>query len=318
MIDLNKITIIDIYGSTSYKSLKDLGYNVIEPYKKKKRWHYRKRSLIHILSLDRFPCFNSLFDLNCELEKITAPAIIIIVGSLIYEPFLLKLRKKFPTTHILYSYSNIVNNLASVKPTKLRKYNIEGLSWDIDDCKRYKLKYQRPCVDPNLIRNKIISNPIYDVCFIGADKGRYQMVKDIEKVIVGSGFKSYIHITPDYSFFKYLHQDYKDKIPYEKYLEITAASDCIIDLVQKGQVGTTMRTMEAIFNKKKLISNNHRLKEYDFYTPDNIFIVTKENLRDIPNFLRIPYVPIENEILNKYMLKNNIEEIVHSTIKTND
>ena len=35
-----------------------------------------------------------------------------------------------------------------------------------------------------------------------------------------------------------------------------------IYFVQKGQVGTTMRTMEAIFSGKKLISNNARPVSY--------------------------------------------------------
>lgn len=45
-----------------------------------------------------------------------------------------------------------------------------------------------------------------------------------------------------------------------------------------------MRTMEAIFSGKKLISNNARLKEYTFYHPNNIFIVDKDNIDLIPHF----------------------------------
>lgn len=314
----SRVVIIDLPGSTSFKSLRNLGYNVIEPYKNKQRIDFRKRFLLHLLWLDNIPFFNSIFDLNSELVKIQNPQIIIIMGSLIYEPFFHKLRNLFPSIPILYSYSNIVSDQASINPSVLKKYKIIGLSWDIDDCSKYGLKYQNPSIEPNLLNNISSDNIFYDVCFIGADKGRRKMVKEIDRIISNAGYRTYIHITPDYRFFRRLHKDYKDKISYNQYLKITSLSNCIIDLVQKGQVGTTMRTMEAIFNRKKLISNNERLKEYDFYNPDNIFIITKDNIKNIPEFLRTPYIPIRDETLKKYILKDNMEKLLQSIIDTND
>ena len=178
--------------------------------------------------------------------------------------------------------------------------------------------YQTPGFDLSVFSNKINSDICYDACFIGADKGRYKLVKAIESRLINSGFKTYIHITPDYGFTKILHKDYKDKIPYKQYLEVVASSKCIIDFVQKGQVGTTMRTMEALFSGKKLISNNARLKEYTFYHPNNIFIVDKDNIDLIPHFFKTPYIFISEDILQKYSLENSIQTIIYNELLSSD
>ena len=151
-----------------------------------------------------------------------------------------------------------------------------------------------------------------------SDETEAKLVKAIESRLINSGFKTYIHITPDYGFTKILHKDYKDKIPYKQYLEVVASSKCIIDFVQKGQVGTTMRTMEAIFSGKKLISNNARLKEYTFYHPNNIFIVDKDNIDLIPHFFKTPYIFISEDILQKYSLENSIQTIIYNELLSSD
>lgn len=318
MTNKSEIIIFSTKDSTSFTSFKNLGYTVIYPYNKRKRTDYRVRALLHILNIEKYKLFDSFFEINQEINECTNPKIIIIIGSLIFEPFIKKLRNKFPKAHIVYSYSNIVKDLASINPSILKKYEITGVSWDKIDCKKYGLQYQRPGIDPTILNRVNTQEICYDVCFIGADKHRYKSIKEIEKIISNAGFCSYIHITPDYSFFKTLHKDYQDKIPYSRYLEIVASSRCIIDFVQKGQVGTTMRTMEAIFNGKKLISNNQNLKDYDFYNPNNIFIVTKDNLNDIPDFLKSPFIPIDENILSRYTLKNCIREMIVLADSTHD
>lgn len=313
MITKNNILIIDFKGSTTYKSFKGYGLPVVEPYEHMKTSDYRKRNILHKLRMDNIPCVNSVFKLNREITNYT-PRIIIIMGSLIYERFIYQLRSIYPTSSIVYCYKNIVSSQASINPAILRKYNIIGFSWDIEDCEKYGLRYQIPCVDPTLFDNINSDTKLYDVCFIGVDKGRYRIIKDIEEVTSKAGYRSYIHITPDHSYNKIGNKDYQNKISYQRYLEIVSTSSCYIDIVQKGQVGTTTRTMEALFTSKKIISNNSKLKEYDFYNPKNIFILTENNINDIPSFLKLPYVPVDKEILQKYELRNSINHIIKSVI----
>ena len=318
MINKKDILILDMSGSPLHNSFSNIGYCIDEPYKKRSRLYYRLRAIVHLLRLDKTNWFDTFFALNDAMIKKYRPQLIIIIGSLIYEPFLRQLRTRYPNISVAYSFSNIVIYFASINPAILEKYNVKGFSWDKDDCAKYNLIYQTPGFDLSVFSNKINSDICYDACFIGADKGRYKLVKAIESKLINSGFKTYIHITPDYGFTKILHKDYKDKIPYKQYLEVVASSKCIIDFVQKGQVGTTMRTMEAIFSGKKLISNNARLKEYTFYHPNNIFIVDKDNIDLIPHFLKTPYIFISEDILQKYSLESSIQTIIYNELLSSD
>ena len=60
---------------------------------------------------------------------------------------------------------------------------------------------------------------------------------------------------------------------------------------------------ESIFYDKKLITNNKSLKDYDFYHPNNIFILDN-NYDKIKEFLAKPFIKIDNEIKEKYDYKN--------------
>ena len=72
-------------------------------------------------------------------------------------------------------------------------------------------------------------------------------------------------------------------------------SNCILDYNQEGQVGLTLRPMEALFLEKKLITNNKDIKNYDFYNPSNIFILGENNIEDIKEFINKPYEKVEQK-----------------------
>ena len=77
-------------------------------------------------------------------------------------------------------------------------------------------------------------------------------------------------------------------------------SRAILDIVQSGQSGITLRPMEAMFYNKKLITNNIYIKEYDFYNPRNIFILQERNINELNEFLELPMIEINQDIKNKY------------------
>ena len=281
--------------SVSYPILKSKGCWLIEPYKQRSRWAYKYRYVANLLKIDGgYGLFSELSD---ELLHAN-PKKIVIEGTVVFEPFIKKLRERFPKEDILFFYSNIIKDPASVHPSVLNKYDVKAYSWDKADCDSYGLAYCKPSFDVSIMPQ--LSEINYDVCFIGADKGRYKIIRDLRAIFDKYHFKSYIRVTPDFKFLKRLHSYYSDSIPYDEYLRVVSSSKCIIDLVQKGQIGTTMRVMEALFSGKKLISNNVHLAEYDFYHPDNIFILGKDDDRDIYGFLMKDYKPIDRKILYEY------------------
>ena len=63
-----------------------------------------------------------------------------------------------------------------------------------------------------------------------------------------------------------------------------------------------MRTIETLGAKKKLITTNKQIIEYDFYNPANVLVVDRKNPVIPDVFMITPYVEIPQEIYNKYYI----------------
>lgn len=101
------------------------------------------------------------------------------------------------------------------------------------------------------------------------------------------------------------------KIDYKEILNYINKSKCLIDIVQNGQCGLSWRALEAMFYRKKLITNFKDIKEYDFYKKDNIFIIGEDDLNNIKNFVNTGYVDIPENIIKKYTIDGWIENFIN-------
>ena len=82
-----------------------------------------------------------------------------------------------------------------------------------------------------------------------------------------------------------------------------------MDSAQDGQNGLTIRVIEALGAKKKIITTNQDIVNYDFYCPENIYIYNGEiNLDSI--FFQNDYKTIDEKIYNKYSLSNWLKEVI--------
>lgn len=86
-------------------------------------------------------------------------------------------------------------------------------------------------------------------------------------------------------------------------------SRCVLDSAQAGQIGLTIRVLEALGAKKKLITTNEDVVNYDFYKPENIYVYKdKIDLENI--FFNSEYIDIESGIYKKYSLRNWLRKII--------
>ena len=70
-----------------------------------------------------------------------------------------------------------------------------------------------------------------------------------------------------------------------------------------------MRTIEMLGMSKKVITTNALITQYDFYNPNNFFIIDRENPVLNTDFLDAPYEPLPPEIQAKYSLDAFLKEI---------
>ncbi len=199
-------------------------------------------------------------------------------------------------SRIIHWYWNPVTD--GVMPYRLGISSYELWSFDKKDCQKYCMNYIPTYYFSHIILDQ---NEIeFDVYFIGADKGRLDKLIEVQKIIESVRLKANFHITKSKGIKPTHDYQFMRKISYNKVLENISKSRAILDYVQPGQEGLTQRTMESIFLKKKLITNDKNIVNYDFYKKENIFILENDPLDELSEFVKSKYVTLEPEIIKKY------------------
>src|SRR5690606_291755 len=58
------------------------------------------------------------------------------------------------------------------------------------------------------------------------------------------------------------------------------------------------------------IDKKKEVTKYDFYNPENIYIITNDKYEGLSEFIRAPYKPIANDIRDKYSFENWIKYVL--------
>lgn len=182
-------------------------------------------------------------------------------------------------------------------------------STDPGDCRKYGFRYNHmfyPKVEEKIEGE---SNHLF---FVGADKGRADYLLALGRFLKSCGVICDIRILCGRETGKKLSGTdvtvLKRPMAYPEYLEDLKRSSILLEIVQPGQTAISMRTAEALFFSKKLITNNPEIVNYDFYCENNIFLLP-QNLADLTGeeiraFLNKPFVPYPEEILDAYSFEH--------------
>lgn len=244
---------------------------------------------------------------------------IIVYDSTLIPPVVQYIREKNKHIRIIVWYWNPVAK--SVTPSRFVGCNAEIWSFDEDDCRKHHLKYNTQYYFNDInIDTSVIKQ---DVFFVGGDKGRIEDLVKFQEKIQQINISSYFHITSGVGSFhielftknKKFADYYKQKISYNAVLEYIGKSRAILDYVSNGQTGLTIRPLEALFFRKKLITNDMTIINRDFYDKRNIFVIGKDDINELPFFLISPYIEVEKKICEKYDFKEWIERFFESVVE---
>ena len=172
-------------------------------------------------------------------------------------------------------------------------------TFDEGDARKYNMYYY-----PQVYRKKFFPEHVsvykQEFFFCGRNKGRESIIKRMENLFSSFG-KCYFIIQRDGSV---------DALDYYDYIKELRRSRILCEVVQPGQTGMTVRSLEALFHKKKLITNNINIINCNFYNPNNIFILKEDtDYESIENFLKLPFIEIDSEILKRYDVCTMIENL---------
>ena len=204
-----------------------------------------------------------------------------------------KLKNKYNIKYIAY----LIDPIEGI-PFKRLRDNIAKtekelvFSFDYKDAKKNNYIYAMnffSVVDFKRAKEKIDNS----VFFIGRDKGRSPLINSIYKELTSKDIECRFildkvdkenrieGITYD------LYYDYSDMLSeMDKY-------SCILEILQPGQRGASLRYYEAIAYNKKLITNNKNVKDLPYYDEKRVYLLEEGKGMD------------EEWIKNKVEINNN-------------
>ena len=163
----------------------------------------------------------------------------------------------------------------------------------------------------------------YDFMFVGtAHPKKYKYIKEMSKELQNVFKRQFIYFFfPSrlvYIYRKLKNREFKQAKYSEfnfkpvngtKMAQLLAKSRCILDSAQAGQNGLTIRVFETLGAKRKIITTNADVVNYDFYREENIYVYDGKFDYNSPFFTK-PYKELELSIYEKYSLKSWLETLL--------
>lgn len=97
---------------------------------------------------------------------------------------------------------------------------------------------------------------------------------------------------------------------YAQYLTLTKKAAVLLDIKTIDHNGLSFRIFEAIKYQKKLITDNKSIKLYDFYHPNNFYVVENDLFEGLSDFLESDFIPLSEDIRQKYSFTNWVKNIL--------
>lgn len=142
-----------------------------------------------------------------------------------------------------------------------------------------------------------------DLYFVGQDKGRLPTLRRLQAAADRAGLRTRFHITPD------KHRRYSPEeqallstspLPYAENLAWINRARCLVEVVQPHQSGPTVRSLEAAFFGKKLLTTRAAAVHDDLYTPERVFVEGRDSLDRLEDFIHTPHPPVDAQLLARH------------------
>ncbi len=261
-----------------------------------------------------------------ETQSTHYDAVFVIKGEALSTARIQKLKDVQPQAIFLYYSWDSLKNFKN-SHAKLALFD-KVYSFDRNDCinhpmvKHLALFYTRTYENIHLSKNQ---NKEIDLLFLGSiHSDRYPVVQRIWKAAqqVRPQIRVYDHFFYQSKWVFFLRKMFDPQfknIPWQtvcwdslnpiQTLDLVNRSNIIVDVHHPGQNGLTMRTIESLGADKKLITTNEEVYKYDFYNPENICVIDRNQPILSENFLSSKYDPLDSEIYAKYSLRHWLAQI---------
>lgn len=245
-------------------------------------------------------------EVNFDNKK---PICFILSGSYVKRCFEFNLintiRNKFPGCKVIWYLSDLVIKQWRLYAKDKKKEIIDInkaketfdliTSFDQGDCEKYGLLYH-PLVYSSF--HEINKNyPKSDVYFCGKAKDRFKEIIKIYEILRERGLQLDFNLmnVPKNQQIYPNEIKYHDKfMDYNENIQHILSTKCLLEIMQHGGRGFTLRANETVGFGKKLLTNNPTITEAPFYTSEYISIFDSTNFESIDKEF-VKNIPKENE-----------------------
>lgn len=223
----------------------------------------------------------------------------------------------------LYLY-DALKNIKGIEH-KINEFD-RAFSFDSGDVKNNQKLIFRPLFFLDCYRKDIRDDNQYKyaVSFIGTiHSDRYSIIKNVKPIYESKNlacfFYCYLQSNFIYRFYRITKKEFRNttktdfefaKIESSLIAKVIDESKAVLDIQHPKQTGLTMRTIEMLGMNKKLITTNKGIVEYDFYNPNNILIVDRDDVCIPDRFLNQPYQIVGKATYERYSIESWISDIL--------
>lgn len=210
---------------------------------------------------------------------------IIVFDASVSNYYLERLKKIHPESRLILWIWNPIKYLTFDLKKVPSRYEI--WSYSERDCKENGLKYNTQFMFYDYGKvDSLEKNIENDVFYVGKDKGRGRNLLILKSEMEKKGLAVEMHLVANTNHgINSSKKYYSSPMPYSEVIEHIRKSKSILDYYEDPYMGISLRPLEALYFQKKLITNNKNIYNYDFYRPENIFVLGDQSLNMLPEFL---------------------------------
>jgi len=292
-IEANHIKI----GAVSYENFGERLTNLFSKVFLGKNLKYQKRQKFVIEQLDKLGHQDQILVLNADT----------------FDHSTLEYMKKSTNRFITFLYDNLDRC-----PVQDKLHFFDKI-YSFDDKDIEKHRFERLTnynYLPFLSQEK--QNPIEDALYITSyDKKRIKQLDILSQKFEELRLKFDLYVIGKKSWKNQLMKSFsknkivftRKRISHENLPEFYKRTKVILDLMRENQYGLSFRVFEAMALEKKIITDNEKIKNYDFYNPNNILVLNKDFSNITKEFFETPYQSLPEEIYKKYTLEKWVERV---------
>lgn len=195
------------------------------------------------------------------------------------------------------------------------------LSFDPEDAKKHNLVFRPTFFVNDYLKVKDADDCEYDLCFVGTlYNPRQLLIKRLSKTFEEQGLKFFTYLYVP-SIIVYV-QEFVAHFPFmplkkvcfepltiDGTIEMLNNCKAILDVNPPYQISLSTRAFESLAARRKYITTNKHIADYEFYNPNNIFLVDIDNPIIPKSFLNTQYQEVSKDVLYKYSVCGLVDSL---------